>query len=212
MWLEDDVNPAIATLPGRGQGGANLGRVMAIIINDAYSSCGATQLKAPINTAEIIERSADMFEAHVQANAHSDRRRGIEQVVSTRYAQREFAQTFPAIVHLETAQRVVFARIQLACCKLDVEIGTSPCPVGHHSALNLRHQPAQHRIIVTEHNRAIKGDAAHKIKKSSLYVPHVAIAVHVLAVNVGHYSQDGGELQERTIALIGFRHQVLRPA
>ena len=132
--------------------------------------------------------------------------------MSTRYAQREFAQTFPAIVHLETAQRVVFARIQLACCKLDVEIGTSPCPVGHHSALNLRHQPAQHRIIVTEHNRAIKGDAAHKIKKSSLYVPHVAIAVHVLAVNVGHYSQDGGELQERTIALIGFRHQVLRPA
>src|SRR5207245_1168110 len=81
---------------------------------------------------------------------------------------------------------------------------------GHHSSLHLRHQPAQHRIIVTEHNRAIKGDAAHKIKKGSLHVPHVAIAVHVLAVNVGHYSKDGGEIQERAVALIGFRHQVLR--
>ena len=39
---------------------------------------------------------------------------------------------------------------------------------------------------------------------------HVAVAIHVLAINVGHNRKNRRELQERSVAFIGLSNQILR--
>ena len=51
-----------------------------------------------------------------------------------------------------------------------------------------------------------------KSRKALLDIGHVAIAVHVLTVEIGDDGEDGRELEEGAVALIGFGDQVLRVA
>ena len=85
-------------------------------------------------------------------------------------------------------------------------------PVSHHSARHPRQQSAQRFVVVASHHRAVEGHAVHELDEGALDVLHVAIAVHVLAIDVGHHRQNGRELEERAVALVGFGNQVLRGA
>ena len=51
-----------------------------------------------------------------------------------------------------------------------------------------------------------------KARKALLDVGHVAVAVHVLAVEVGDDGEDGRELEEGAVAFVGFGDEVLRGA
>ena len=92
----------------------------------------------------------------------------------------------------------------------DSKIRPALRPIGHSPSLNVRQQPPQQRIVVAGNDHSIEGHAVHELEKSFFYVPHVAVAVHVLAIDVGHDRQDRRQLQERTITLVGLSHQVLR--
>ena len=77
-----------------------------------------------------------------------------------------------------------------------MEIGTATGAVRHYPASHLRHQTTQERIIIAQHDCAVKGDAVHEFEESAFHVPHIAVAIHVLTVDVGHHRKDGRELQE----------------
>ena len=91
-----------------------------------------------------------------------------------------------------------------------MKVGTAPRAVGDSAALNLREHAAQHGIIVADHNHAVERHAIHEIQKRPLHIAHVAIAVHVFAIDVGDDRENGRKLEERAVALIGFGHQILR--
>src|SRR5947208_16243928 len=94
--------------------------------------------------------------------------------------------------------------------RLDQKIRVTAGAVGNRAALDLRKHAAQNRIVITNDCNSIKGYAIDKLKEGSFYVAHVAVAIHVFAVNIGNYREDRREPQERPVALIGFGDQILR--
>ena len=78
--------------------------------------------------------------------------------------------------------------------------------------MHARQQGAESVIVVAGDHHAVKRHAVHELDEGALDVVHVAIAVHVLAVDVGDHREDGRELEERAVAFVGFGDQVLRLA
>ena len=81
MGLEDDVNSAEAALPSGGQGRADLGGVMAIVVDNADVSDFALELEAAIDAAEILERAANGVDRDVEADASGDGSGGVQDIV-----------------------------------------------------------------------------------------------------------------------------------
>ncbi len=92
------------------------------------------------------------------------------------------------------------------------EVGAAACAIGRHAAMNARQQAAQDRIVVAGNDHAVERDTLHELQEGAADVAHVAVAVHVLAVDVGDDREDRRELQKGPVAFVGFGDQVLRLA
>ena len=75
-----------------------------------------------------------------------------------------------------------------------------------------RQQPPQRQVIIAGNNHAIKRNALHEFEKRPANVAHVAIAVHVLAVNVRDHRKNRRKLQKRPVAFVRLGNQILRLA
>ncbi len=104
--LKDDMNFAKPARPRRRQRGLNLRRMVPVIVNHAHARSPPAQLKAPVNSAELVEPGANRLHANIQPHAHRNRRRRIQNVVHSRHMQRELAQIFLAITDGKAAQRL----------------------------------------------------------------------------------------------------------
>ena len=91
MRLEDDVNFAETALPRRREGGANLGRMMPVVVDHADSVNRASQLEATIHAAKVLKGCADLLDADVKTDANRNRRCGIQHVVHAGHVQTKFA-------------------------------------------------------------------------------------------------------------------------
>src|SRR5207249_9517872 len=209
MRLEDHMNLAKATLPGGGKGGANFRGMVAVVIDYADPRNLAPQLEATVDAVEVFESRANLLDLEIQANPNGNGRRRVEDVVGSGNAQPELSQVGSTVDHVETADRVVLLVIESALLHLDAKIRASPRTVRHHPARNLRQHAAQNWIVVAEHDHPVKRHSIHEVQKSPLHVSHVAIAIHVFAVDVGHNRQDRRELQKRPVTLVGLRDHVL---
>ena len=65
------------------------------------------------------------------------------------------------------------------------------------------------RIVEAGRDSAVERHLVHEGEEGLLDVGHVAIAVHVLAVEIGDDGEDGRELEKGAIALVGLSHQIL---
>ena len=77
-----------------------------------------------------------------------------------------------------------------------MEVGTPASPVGHDSALHLAQQRTEQRIVIASDDCAVEGHAIHEVQESALHVAHVAVTIHVFAIDVGNHRDDGRELEE----------------
>ena len=68
------------------------------------------------------------------------------------------------------------------------------------------------RIVDAGGDRAVEGHLVHESEKGVLDIFHVAVAVHVFAVEIGNDGENGRELEERAVAFVGLGHKVLRGA
>jgi hypothetical protein len=96
----------------------------------------------------------------------------------------------------------------------DLQAVIGPCcdSISKNTALGARQDFCQKRVIYARGDGAIKGDLVHKGQESRLHVGHIAIAVHVFAVEIGYDSQNRREFQKGPVALVRFGYQVLRAA
>ena len=91
-----------------------------------------------------------------------------------------------------------------------MEVGTAARAIGDGAALNLREHAAQQGIVVADHDHSVEGDVIHKIQESAFDVAHVAIAVHVFAIDVGDDGENWRELEKRAVTLVGLGDEILR--
>lgn len=77
MGLKDDVNFAESALAGGGERGPDFGGMMTVVVDDADTGDPSAQLKAPVNSAELIERRADGIHRNIETNPHSNGRSSV---------------------------------------------------------------------------------------------------------------------------------------
>ena len=93
----------------------------------------------------------------------------------------------------------------------DLKIRSLPRAIAHHAALQFRQNAAQHGIVVAGHDNSVERHAIHEFEEGAFDVLQVAIAIHVLAVDVGDDRNDRRELQKRAVTLVGLGDEILRP-
>src|SRR4051794_19542629 len=92
MRLEQYMHLLIAASARRGQRRANLGRMMAIIIDNRHASFGALHLKPAIDSSELRQPFANLLDGYIQLKRDGNRRRCITDVVCPWNLQPETSQ------------------------------------------------------------------------------------------------------------------------
>ena len=134
--------------------------------------------------------------------------------------QRERPQHQPAVIHFKQpmSHRAGCPTSRLNVIRrpphpgLQAKIRAADSPYVYTLPVDAIKHAAQQRIVHTRRGRAIERHAVHELDERSLDVRHIAVAVHVFAIEVGHHRQHRRQLQKRAVALVGFGHQVLRRA
>ncbi len=192
--------------------GANLSGMMAVVIDDGNAAHYAFTLEAPIDTAIVVEPFGDLLRRNFKLarDCHGGCR--VQNVVTAGNMQFKRAERSICRVHRKTSETQLTGRSFARRQKLQPVIGVLRFAVGEHTATRTRQNAFQQWIVDARGNRAIERNAVHEIQKGALHVVHVVVAVHMLAVEIGHHGENRRKLEERTVALIGFGYQVLRGA
>jgi hypothetical protein len=77
VGLEDDMDVPESILPGGSQSGANLSRVMAIVIDHAYAPGFSPHLQPAVNSPERFESRTNLIGRYVQADCNRNGSRRI---------------------------------------------------------------------------------------------------------------------------------------
>ena len=91
-------------------------------------------------------------------------------------------------------------------------VGLRRDAIREHAPVRAGQNRSQLRIVDAGGDRAIERHLVHEGQEGALHIVHVAVAVHVFAVEIGDHGEDGRELEEGAVALVGLRNQVLRGA
>ena len=92
VGLEDDEDAAMATLPRGCEGGANFGGMVAVVVDHGDAAGGATKLKAPINSSEVIEAFGNFIGGNFKLAGDGDGGGGVENVMASRDMEFEGAE------------------------------------------------------------------------------------------------------------------------
>src|SRR5699024_7631479 len=74
--------------------------------------------------------------------------------------------------------------------------------ISNSTALYVRYDAANIRVIQAERNDPVKGDFIGKFDKCLLYIFQVYIDIQMLGFNISDHSQRGAQPQERAVKLI----------
>src|SRR5580704_18175074 len=108
MWLEDDVDLREAALQRSGQGSANLGGMMAVVVDDGDAVGVSNQLEATVDAVELRQPLANLLYRNIQPDANRDRGGSVADVVRSRHPQLELAQVRAAVGDTEATERCAF--------------------------------------------------------------------------------------------------------
>ena len=89
-------------------------------------------------------------------------------------------------------------------------IGMRRHAIGKHPPLHARQQRGELWIVDACRARAIKRNPLHEFEEGGFHVFHVAVAIHVFAIEIGDHGENGRKLEKGAVALIGLGNQVLR--
>src|SRR5579859_1195693 len=201
------LEPALA---GRRQGGANFRGMVAVVVDHADFGGAAAKLKAAVDAAEVLQRLAYALGSDIKPDAHGHGCRSVQHVVTAGNAQVEIAQRLAPVLHGK--MRIMPGAGAFSFVHSHAKIRVFMRAVGGGAASQTGQHAAEPFVVMAEHGHAVKGDAVNKIEKSLLYVGHVAVAIHVLAVNVGDHGENGRQLEKGAVALVSFSDQILRLA
>ena len=200
---EHDRAPLARAAAERLEGHADLGRVVAVVVDHQDALRLAAHLEAPVDAGEGLEAGADRVEGHVEVEAHRHRGERVRDVVGAGHGQGHPAER-PAVEGGGVARA---GRRELEVAGGDARLGGEA--VGHHPPLDPRQDVLHRGVVEAQHRAAVEGDLVHEAEEGLLDVGEVAVGVEVLAVDVRDDGHGGGELQERAVGLVRLRHQEL---
>ena len=102
MRLEDDMDAPVTAFTGGGQGSANLGGMVAVVVDHRDAARRAAQLKAPVHAAKVAEAHGDLAAGNSKLVGNGDGGRGIEHVVMSRDIQLKWTESAVRREHTET--------------------------------------------------------------------------------------------------------------
>ena len=195
------------------QHGGNLNRVVPVIINDARRRLPldggpfAHLRKAPLHTAELAHRCANLFIRRTQFQRHSDRRQGVLHIVLARHRQGQpfnhawlcRARTTQGNIEMRAGQ--VGVQIDGPHICLAVE-AISDAPAVCHP----RGQPLHFRVVRTQDGKSVERQVLDEGIKRLAQFFHAAIMVHMFRVDIRDHGAGRVQLGEGSIAFVAFDH------
>ena len=95
---------AVAALAGGGQGGANLGGVVAVVVDDGDAAGLAAQLEAAVDAAKMVEALGDFVGGNFKLVGDGDGGGGVEHVVAAGDVEFEGTERSGSGVHLKAGE------------------------------------------------------------------------------------------------------------
>src|SRR5271165_2332847 len=211
MRLKDDVDAAVVTVAGGAEGGADFGRVVSVVVNHGDAAHGTLDLEAPVNAAKVLYPLRDGlgFQLQLVGDGHCGCR--VENIVEPGHVKLEGAEhvALRASIYSDfEAGTRSFSRRQQAQDIVGAGVGS----VGEDFPADAGQDGGKLRIVEAGHAGSVKGHAVHEVNEGILDVGHVAVTIHVFAIEVGDNGENGRQLQEGAVALVGLRDEVLRLA
>src|SRR5215472_6758699 len=111
MRLEDHVDAVEPALARRREGGANLGGMVAVVVDHAHTGGAAAKLESAIYPAELGQAFADSGRIDVKSHAHGHSSGGVEDVVNAGHPQVKFSERFSTILDGESR-----SKLARGCC------------------------------------------------------------------------------------------------
>ena len=134
-------------------------------------------------------------------------RRCIQHVMPPRNMQFKGTERAALRKHPEAGEA---ARLRLQELKAIVRFGSDA--IGEDAAMHPRKHRSKLRVIEARGDRSIERHLIHEREKGLLDIGHVAVAIHMLAIEIGHDGENRRQLEKRAIALVGLGHQELARA
>src|SRR5258708_8944663 len=180
MRLKENQQP-IELAAARGfERGANLGRMMAVVVNQGNPVDGALDVKAAAYACELFEALADQVRGNIQIQRHGSGSGGVADVVNARRSgQTEFSQVVAAIGEAELALEAL--QFDVA----DHQVRLARRAVGDDGPLHFREDGLDVRLIEAKNHRAVERHAVHALYEGVLNLFERDVLVKGLAVNRG---------------------------
>ncbi len=109
--LEDDVNLAAAARARSGQRGANLGGMVAVVVDNRHAARLAALLEAPVDAAKVAETLGNFSGCDLKLPRNGDGGRGVEHIVPAGHVQLERPQRPRGGVHLKAREAASLPRL-----------------------------------------------------------------------------------------------------
>jgi hypothetical protein len=189
---------------GHGHDRPDLGRVMAVVVDDQHAAVLAVFLAAPAHAGAALEPLRDARERDLQLQAHGHGGQRVLQVVAA--AQLQAKRTQLAAEGPDHGLLAVGVLDDGA--GIGAHLGLARQPVCDRLALDQRQQRAHLRVVHAHHARAVERYAQQELLERRGQRFEVGIVVDVFEVDVRHHRHCRRQVQERSVALVGLGHQV----
>src|SRR5947207_1495504 len=120
------------------------------------------------------------------------------------YSEIKFSELLSAVHDFESAVWASIFGAATVVQQLGAKCRGVARPIRDHATLQSWKQPTQALVVLAGNDYTIKGNPIHEIDERLLHIIHIAIAIHVLAIDVRNDRQNRRELQKRPVALICF--------
>ena len=195
MRLEDRQH-APAQPARHAQGGADLGRMVGIVVHHADPGRLAAGLEPPRHAMESPEGLADVGETDFELETHGHRGERIEGVVLPGHVKLDRAQIAPLRDHPEV--RSLGSHAQLNATHLGVRAQAVEQGAGRHP----RQDPADLPIVHAQDRGAVERHAVGELHERLANLFDSGVVLEVLAVDVRHHRHRRRQAQEGAIALV----------
>src|SRR5215831_4059041 len=207
VGLEEDQQAVELAAASSFERGFDLGRMMAVIINDGDVVDRALDVEAAADATEFGEAFADQLGGNVEVKSDGGSGGGIANVVDARRMwQTEDAQIFFSVSQAELAGQALELNVA------DDQVRLARSAVGQNGALHVRNDGLNVWFVDAKDCSAIKGDAIDKLSEGILNIGERGILVKVFTVNGGDDGHDRGKKQEAAVAFVGFNDEVFAAA
>ena len=181
--------------------------MMGIVVDDPDTVHAALRLEAALGTVERSEARCHLLEAHADREARDDAGHRVEDIVAARDVEVDVAERLLAVEDVERDTRAAVRDVLRAVVGLMVD--------GVRDVLAVEVLGHITQVLVVEADDGVARllvDVLDELRERLDDVLHRAVVVHVVVFDIRHNGDVRVELEERTVALIGLRHEVVARA